>query len=269
MGHHSLKLLCSKINVLTYYITDRTQFAGSETERRSRLLRTVRQAAAAGVDYIQLREKDLPVRDLELLAREALRLVRGEGPTRLLINHRTDVALAAGAGGVHLTGDDIAAGDARALAAGHHPDREFLVAVSCHSAEQVRLAEAHGADFAVLAPIFEKIGEEARGGTVSTEKIDAGNMRSIREGIGLEELRRAARQDSATDARVEAGGVRRGLPVFALGGVNRERALLCAAAGAAGIAGIRIFQQCSDLPELVRSLQQLCAPPTPARIKSG
>ena len=255
MGHHSLKLLCSKINVLTYYITDRTQFAGSETERRSRLLRTVRQAAAAGVDYIQLREKDLPVRDLELLAREALRLVRGEGPTRLLINHRTDVALAAGAGGVHLTGDDIAAGDARALAAGHHPDREFLVAVSCHSAEQVRLAEAHGADFAVLAPIFEKIGE--------------GNMRSIREGIGLEELRRAARQDSATDARVEAGGVRRGLPVFALGGVNRERALLCAAAGAAGIAGIRIFQQCSDLPELVRSLQQLCAPPTPARIKSG
>ena len=255
MGHHSLKLLCSKINVLTYYITDRTQFAGSETERRSRLLRTVRQAAAAGVDYIQLREKDLPVRDLELLAREALRLVRGEGPTRLLINHRTDVALAAGAGGVHLTGDDIAAGDARALAAGHHPDREFLVAVSCHSAEQVRLAEAHGADFAVLAPIFEKIGE--------------GNMRSIREGIGLEELRRAARQDSATDARVEAGGGRRGIPGFALGGVNRERALLCAAAGAAGIAGIRIFQQCSDLPELVRSLQQLCAPPTPARIKSG
>ncbi len=255
MGHHSLKLFCSKINVLTYYITDRTQFAGSETERRSRLLRTVRQAAAAGVDYIQLREKDLPVRDLELLAREALRLVRGEGPTRLLINHRTDVALAAGAEGVHLTADDIAAGDARALAAGHHPDREFLVAVSCHSAEQVRLAEAHGADFAVLAPIFEKIG--------------AGNMRSIREGIGLEELRRAARQDSTTDARVEAGGVRRGIPVFALGGVNRERALLCAAAGAAGIAGIRIFQQCSDLPELVRSLQQLCAPPTPARIKSG
>ena len=227
--------------MLTYYITDRTQFAGGEADRRSQLLRTLRQAAAAGVDYIQLREKDLSARDLELLAREALRVIREEGPARLLINHRTDLALAVGADGVHLTGDDLAAGDARALADGHHPGREFLVAASCHSAEQVRLAEAHGADFAVLAPIFEKAGGQGRAG----------------EGIGLEELRRAARPDSTTDARIEAGGERRGFPVFALGGVDRERATLCAAAGAAGIAGIRIFQQCSDLPELVRVLRPL------------
>jgi thiamine-phosphate pyrophosphorylase len=246
--------------VLTYYITDRTQFAGTEAERRAQLLQTIRRAAAAGVDFIQLREKDLSIRDLELLAREALQVVRAEGPSRLLINHRTDVALAAGADGVHLTGNDIAASDARALAAGRglerdlepglepKPGRQFLVAASCHSAEQVRLAEAHGADFAVLAPIFEK---------VSAEKVSGEKARVARNGIGLDELRRAAQIELGLDLRVEAGDARRSFPVFALGGVDVERAPLCAAAGAAGIAGIRIFQQCPDLAALVRSLRLL------------
>jgi thiamine-phosphate pyrophosphorylase len=232
--------------VLTYYITDRSRFAGSEAERRAQLLRTIRQAAAAGVDYIQLREKDLTIRELERLAREAVQAVRGAGPARLLINHRTDVALAVGADGVHLTASDIAASDARALAAGcgvepgaGDLERRFLVVVSCHSAQQVRLAEAHGADFAVLAPVFEK---------VSAEKTT--------EGIGLDELRRVT-QTPASDPRVEAGESRRSFPVFALGGVDVERAPLCAAAGATGIAGIRIFQQCSDLPALLRSLRLL------------
>lgn len=236
--------------MLTYYITDRSQFAGSEAERRAQLLRTVRQAAAAGVDYIQLREKDLSIRELEQLAREAVQAVRGEGSSRLLINHRTDVALAVGADGVHLTGLDIAASDARALAAGHgaaqkagNLERPFLVAVSCHSAEQVRLAEAHGADFAVLAPVFEKVSAE--------------NATRIRDGIGLDELRRATELDRRPDLRVEAGDSRRSFSVFALGGVDVERARLCAQAGAAGIAGIRIFQQCPDLTALVRSLRLL------------
>ncbi len=169
--------------MLTYYITDRTQFAGGEAERRSQLLQTIRLAAAAGVDYIQLREKALAVRELESLAREALRVIRGEGQTRLLVNHRTDVALAVGADGVHLTGDDIAASDARALAAGHHPGRDFLVAVSCHSAEDVRLAEAHGADFAVLAPIFEK--SRAVDGATETAAVQT---KAVQKGIGLEEF---------------------------------------------------------------------------------
>ena len=232
--------------MLTYYITDRSQFAGSEAERRAQVLRTIRRAGAAGVDYIQLREKDLTVRELEQLAREAVQVIRGEGPARLLINHRTDVALAAGADGVHLTSSDIAASDARALAAGcgvepraGDLERRFLVAVSCHSAQQVRLAEAHGADFAVLAPVFEKV-----------------SARKAMEGIGLDELRRVT-PTRESDPRVEAGESHRSFPVFALGGVDVERAPLCAAAGAAGIAGIRIFQQCSDLPALVRSLRLL------------
>jgi thiamine-phosphate pyrophosphorylase len=232
--------------VLTYYITDRRQFAGGDAERRTQFLRTVRQAAAAGVDYIQLREKDLSIRELELLAREALQTVRNEGPSRLLINHRTDVALAVDADGVHLTGSDLAASDVRALTAGRdrrqNPDRQFLVAASCHSAEQVRLAEAHGADFAILAPIFEK--------------LSADGSSLLKEGIGLDELRRAAQIDHRPDLRVEAGNSRSNFPVIALGGVNMKNASLCATAGAAGIAGIRIFQQCPDLAVLIRSLRQ-------------
>lgn len=221
----------------TYYITDRTQFAGSEAERRTELLLTIRKAAAAGVDAIQLREKDLSIRELELLSREALHIIRSESPTQLLINHRTDVALAIGADGVHLTSADISASDARALAANSRPAGQFLFAVSCHSAAEVRLAESHGADFAVLAPVFEKV--------------------NVGIGIGLEELRGAAQKDKSPDLRVEAGDTRRGFPVFALGGVTLERAALCAAAGASGVAGIRLFQESPDLPALVRLLRSL------------
>jgi thiamine-phosphate pyrophosphorylase len=242
--------------VLTYYITDRSHFAAPDAERRRQLLHAIGRASAAGVDYIQLREKDLTARDFEQLACEALHAIRVEGPSRLLINHRTDIALAAGADGVHLTGDDISAADARAIAAKHCVGRKnsvdtagsesqrfparFVVAVSCHSAEQVRLAYAHGADFAVLAPIFEKVTAEG-----------------VREGIGLEELRRATRQPAASDATIEAGEIRAAFPVLALGGVDRERAPLCAAAGAAGVAGIRLFQQAEDLRGLVSWLKQL------------
>lgn len=224
--------------MLTYYISDRTQFAGSEAERRAQLLRTVRKAAAAGADYIQLRENDLSIRELEILAREALLVIRAEGPSRLLIHHRTDVALAVEADGVHLSATDIAASDVRALAAKVPRTGQFLIAVSCRSAQQVRLAEAHGADFAVLAPIFETVDA-------------AGN------GVGLEELRRATGKDTEPDLRVEAGDVRRSFPVFASGGVDMKRAALCAAPGAIGIAGTRLFQQSLDLSLLAGSLRSL------------
>jgi thiamine-phosphate pyrophosphorylase len=213
--------------VLTCYITGRSQFAGSEAERRARLLESIRRAAAAGVDCIQLRERDLTARELEALARQALAAVRAAGPAKLLINHRTDIALAVGADGVHLRGDDVAVSDARAVAAAANPGRPFLVAVSCHSAEELRRAEREGADFAVLAPIFEKAGADGR---------------TLRQGIGLDELRRAAQQR---------------IPVFGLGGVTEANAALCAEAGAAGVAGIRLFQQSKDLARLVRSLREL------------
>src|ERR1700685_700095 len=101
---------------LLYYITHRTAFADDEPTRRRRLLEKITEAARAGVDYIQLREKDLPTRDLESLAREAMNMLRRarelvtdrrELTTARLINSRTGVALAVQADGVHLRSDDI------------------------------------------------------------------------------------------------------------------------------------------------------------------
>src|SRR5579859_2078372 len=98
---------------LLYYITDRIAFPGDELARRRRLLEKISEATRAGVDYIQLREKDLPTRDLESLAREAVQILNqtqeksGPRRTALLINSRIDVALAAQADGIHLRGDDV------------------------------------------------------------------------------------------------------------------------------------------------------------------
>src|SRR5882762_491240 len=105
---------------LLYYITDRNAFPGDESSRRRRLLEKIREAAIAGVDFIQLREKDLSTRELEFLAREAVKVIaqlRSENQelrTSLLINSRTDVALAVQADGVHLRSNDIFPQDVRA-----------------------------------------------------------------------------------------------------------------------------------------------------------
>src|SRR5580698_1242924 len=103
-------------NYLLYYITDRTAFPGDERTRRLRLLDKIAEAATQGVDYIQLREKDLSTRDLESLAREAMRIIDEKRKlatdhwpptTALLINSRTDVAIATCAAGVHLPSNDV------------------------------------------------------------------------------------------------------------------------------------------------------------------
>src|SRR5580704_17039926 len=105
---------------LLYYITSRAAFLGDEQARRFRLLEKIEEAACCGIDYIQLREKDMPIRELESLAREAVRIIRDtpkktgtEIRTVLLINSRTDVAFAAGADGVHLPAGDVSPTDVR------------------------------------------------------------------------------------------------------------------------------------------------------------
>src|SRR5271154_1880793 len=110
--------------VLLYYITDRAAFPGDEITRRRHLLDKISEAASAGVDYIQLREKDLSARELEALARQAVGGVREHSPSaRLLINSRTDVALAAGADGVHLPVQNIGPCEVRRVleCAAHSP----------------------------------------------------------------------------------------------------------------------------------------------------
>jgi thiamine-phosphate pyrophosphorylase len=214
---------------LLYYITDRNSFPGGEDLRRRCLLDKIAEAAGCGVDFIQLREKDLPTRELELLAREASAVIRSQGETgrpkqgtRLLINSRSDVALAMGADGVHLPTGDVSPQEVRAVrtrcAAGGLT--AGIVTVSCHSETDVRRAASDQADLAVFAPVFEKPGAPPR------------------EPAGLEALRRACRHK---------------IPVIALGGVTLENAHFCLEAGAAGVAGIRLFQA-NDIPAVVEAL---------------
>jgi thiamine-phosphate pyrophosphorylase len=219
-------------NCVLYYITDRHQFSADEYENRKRLLAKIREAACAGVDYIQLREKDLRTRELEALSRDALKVLdelRTENPklrTALLINSRTDVALAIGADGIHLRSNDISPKEVRAIwksgyvgtAARESSPELPLIGVSCHMPEEVNQAAENAADFAVFAPVFEK-----RGATPA----------------GLDPLRRACRA---------------GIPVLALGGVTLDNAQSCLQAGASGIAGIRLFQQ-NSIAEVVHKLR--------------
>ncbi len=211
--------------MLLYYITDRKGFSGSEAQQRTALLHRLAEAAGAGVDWIQLREKDLSPRELERLAGEALSAVRDHSAaTRLLINGRTDVALACGADGVHLPAGEIAASEVRALWMQCRASRPWI-GVSAHTSADVQDAKTSTADFAVLAPIF-------------------GKVQTGSPGIGLEALGAAG---------AEAG---EGFVVLALGGVTLSNARSCIEAGATGVAGIRLFQH-GDVSETVRRLREL------------
>jgi len=201
--------------LLLYYITDQTQFAGDEASRRRALLDKIAEAARCNVDFIQSREKDLSGRELEALAREAVRTVReNSSRTKLLINSRTDVAIACGADGVHLRSEDVLPGEVRKAWKQAVP----VISVSCHTPAEVARAAANGADLAVFAPVFEKQGSS---------------------GAGLSALRKACEHS---------------IKVLALGGVTLENAGACVEAGAAGVAGIRLFQE-NDVAKVVGALR--------------
>ena len=218
--------------MLLYYITDRTQFKTAHKQeilegfRQSSLLEAVTMACNASVDFIQLREKDLPTRQLETLASKVVAIVRETGAgTRLLINSRIDVAIAAGADGVHLRSDDISSAYARKvlLQAGC---TKPIVGVSCHTLTEIQKAAAHQADLAVFGPVFGKQG---------SARLDTGD-------IGLNALEAAC--------KAAAGS---GMRVLALGGITRDNAWQCIDAGADGIAGIRLFQE-ANIAETVGEL---------------
>lgn len=200
--------------MLLCYITDRCALPGDLLEQISR-------AAAAGVDLIQLREKDLSARPLEELALGALDRIAGT-QTRLLINGRCDIAIASGAHGVHLPAGEIAASEARAAFVRAAARKPFIT-VSCHSTADALSAWSHGADAALFAPVFAK-----QGAAVPSAQ--------------LEELARACK---AVD-----------MPVLALGGISLANAPLALQHGAAGVAGISLFQE-GDIKETVRQLRQL------------
>lgn len=210
---------------LLYYITDRAALAPDEPTRRARLVEKIAEATLAGVDYIQLREKDLPTRELESLAREAITVItqlktqNRELRTALLINSRTDVALAVGAQGVHLRSKDLSPQEVRKIWRETHIGAAApTIGVSCHTPADVAQAAANSATFAVFGPVFEK------GGISPT---------------GLDALHQACQAS---------------IPVLALGGVTLANAHTCLEAGAAGFAAIRLFQE-NNIAEVVRLLR--------------
>jgi len=198
------------------YITDRKSLGQGELSNR--ILGAVR----AGVDLVQIREKDLPTRELLELTQKAVEAAKST-LSRIVVNDRLDVALATGAAGVHLGTQSVPADAVRRIV-----PADFLVGVSCHSLEDAVAAQAAGASYIVFGPVFE-----------TASKIQYGPP------VGLAKLREAAASVS--------------IPVLALGGVTVERVRACLDTGAAGIAGISIFQSCPSIEERVLELRSLFA----------
>lgn len=195
-----------------YAITSRALFPGNEAEKQSALVIQCTRWASEGMDFIQLREKDLAAASVAQLARDILQAVAGS-KTRLLINTRADVALATGAHGVHLTAGpgELTPTQVRQLYATVNAS-EPIITISCHTLEEIHEAIAHKPDAILFAPVFGK--------TVAGE--------AVVPAAGLEKLREACAAAAPT-------------PVYALGGITHENAEYCIEAEAAGIAGIRLF----------------------------
>ncbi|MBI4480175.1 MAG: thiamine phosphate synthase [Acidobacteria bacterium] len=226
---------------LLYYITDRCQLPANGGTPVETLKDKVRAAFAAGVDYVQVREKDLEAGALAALveelagiraatARERWRYpsrdsngavaISGPQQSRLLVNDRLDVARTCGADGLHLPADSLPAAVVR-----KYVGKDWIVGVACHSAEEVELAAEAGADYVMVAPVFD---------TASKPGMTP---------MGLAAFAAICRRSP--------------IPVFALGGVSAENARSCLDAGATGLAGIRLFQQSSDLSSLCDQLRSL------------
>lgn len=173
------------------------------------IVQVVRAALRAGCPAVQLREKELPPRDVLPLAHTVRRATHDAGAL-LVVNDRLDVALAVGADGVHLGPDDLPVAHARALA-----PPGFLIGYSASTVTRARSAIASGADYIGCGPVFP-----------TTTKPDAGSA------IGVARLARIAK---AVDA-----------PVVAIGGINPGNAPAAIQAGAAGVAAIGTVMKAAD-----------------------
>lgn len=201
------------------YVTDRHAFADSAA-----LTAQISRAAAAGIDWIQIREKDMPPRELLAVARAAVKIAldSSRSRTRVIVNDRVDVALAASAAGVHLGENSLpvaAVSQWRGAA-----QREFLIGASCHSLDVALAAERDGADYILFGPVFATPSKAGFGAPQGVERL------------------------------AEICGKAR-IPVLAIGGITPGNVRECLVAGAAGIAAIRMFQEAQDLTELASQLR--------------
>jgi thiamine-phosphate pyrophosphorylase len=225
------------------YVTDRRSLPVSQSSSQTflppplpahqPLLRNVEAAVRAGVDWIQLREKDLSTRASAALTRAALLgLQESFGgrpcPARILVNDRLDVAIAEQAAGVHLGENSLPVEETKRLLqhsyAAYLPAKDFLVGVSCHSVKAAISAAKGGADYVFFGPVFATPSKAAYGAA---------------QGL-----------DSLADVCHSVA-----IPVLAIGGITSENAASCLAAGAAGIAAIRLFQGAPDIKAVVQALR--------------
>lgn len=188
----------------------------ASSPERSSLLERLAAAARAGAAIVQVRERQLDDRQLLEFVTQVIGMVRPAG-TLVLVNDRVDVALAAGADGVHLKSDAPPAGDVRQIAS-----PELVIGRSVHSAEEA--AAAGACDYLVFGTVFPS-GSKPAGHPVA----------------GIEALKRVC--ESTT------------LPVFAIGGISVNRATAVAAAGAAGVAAIGLFSDANDISATVTALR--------------
>ena len=207
-----------------FYVTDRHSLPGRGP---ADLLAKIRTAAVAGVDFVQVREKDLPTAELASLTRAALQIIeQSAASARVIVNDRLDVALAAGAAGVHLGRESLPANPAVNWCREGNAPPGFLIGVSCHCLEQAQAAEEAGASYVFFGPVF-----------------DTPSKRSFGPPLGLSALQEVSR-------RVK-------IPVMAIGGVNKSTAADCLGCGAAGIAAIAMFQQTADQDLLLAQLAEI------------
>lgn len=232
-------------------VTSRILLADTEAERAEKLVALAAHWAAGGVNFIQIRERGLAEAELLPLSSRIVQAVRhARSATRVLINSSPGtacaIALQSGADGLHLPGgldpEQLATAvmQIRELWKSRHKPT-LSVSVSCHTATDIRAARAAGATLALFAPVFEK----ALPGAPSLS------------GQGLDSLARACAAARQPTRQPE-------LPVLALGGVTLQNAAECVAAGAAGVAAIRLFLN-SDSDE-GQDWRRLLLPQSPRQV---
>jgi thiamine-phosphate diphosphorylase len=206
------------------YVTDRKALPGPADDQLRALVEKIENAGRAGVEWIQVREKDLCGRELAELVSEAVRRVPRS--CRVLVNDRLDVAVAVGAGGVHLGEHSLEVWDAKRLVSARYSGGAFLVGVSTHSLEAARAAEQAGADYLIFGPVFATPSKAAFGPPQGIERL-----REVCANVGI--------------------------PVIAIGGITEQNAEQCVKAGASGIAAIRLFQDATEMAEMVRRVRKV------------
>ncbi len=217
---------------LLCYVTDRRSLPGVAPEAWfSALIQKIEQVASAGVDWVQIREKDLSARELAALTRRILWSTASSNKrrgVRILVNDRLDVALAEHAGGVHLGEKSLPVQEAKRLVQSSSlqgsASGDFLFGVSCHSLEAAQTAESSGADYVFFGPVFATPSKAAFGAPPGLDR--------------LAEVCRAV-----------------AIPVIAIGGITLENAACCQNSGAAGLAAIRLFQEVDHPASILESLR--------------